>query len=114
MILKGILIFIVVIVLFYIAAVTLLSQYLQIILFKIHKKNKFINKINPDKSKSLKFITMDLETKVLNGVMIPYCISIFDGKTCTSFYLSDYLNSEEILIASIKYLMFYEHLFLLN
>jgi hypothetical protein len=77
----------------------------KIILSKFHRKTKFINKINQDKIRSLNFITMDLETRTIDGIMIPYCISIFDGKTCTSFYLSDYSSSQEMLEQSVKFLM---------
>ena len=48
---------------------------------------------------------MDLETRTLNDIMVPYCVSIFDGQTAVSFYLSEYKNSDEMLEASIIYLM---------
>jgi len=37
--------------------------------------------------------------------MIPYCVSIFDGKTTTSIYLTYYTDSDEMLKASIIHLM---------
>ena len=39
--------------------------------------------------------------------MTPYCASIYLGlgKKAVSFYLSDYLNPDEMLKASLKYLM---------
>ena len=48
---------------------------------------------------------MDLETKTTESKMIPYCVSIFDGKNKTSFYLSDFNSSEELLLESVKFLM---------
>lgn len=48
---------------------------------------------------------MDLETNTIDGIMIPYCVSIFDGKVSKSFYLTDYKDSDQMLKASITYLM---------
>lgn len=48
---------------------------------------------------------MDLETRSINDVMTPYCVSIFDGMSPKSFYLSDYSTSDEMLENSIIYLM---------
>lgn len=52
-----------------------------------------------------KIITMDLETRVKQGKMEVYHVSLFDGKTITSFYLSDYKNSEELLNFSLLSLL---------
>ena len=27
-----------------------------------------------------KFVTLDIETRTINGIFVPYCISLFDGK----------------------------------
>src|SRR6202040_724933 len=48
---------------------------------------------------------MDLETKLINKIMIPYCISIYDGKELQSFYLLDFKSENEMIIESIRYLM---------
>ena len=48
---------------------------------------------------------MDLETRNIDGELSPYCISIFDGKSSKSFYLSDYSNKEEMIEVAIKSLM---------
>lgn len=49
---------------------------------------------------------MDLETRIINnGILEPYCIGIYDGKTKISFYLSDYKDADEMLEHSISYLM---------
>lgn len=37
--------------------------------------------------------------------MIPYALSIYDGKQKISLYFSDYLTSDEMLIASITSLL---------
>ena len=51
------------------------------------------------------YITMDLETRNLNGTLEPICVSLFTGYKLMSFYLSDYESSTHLLEASIKYLM---------
>ena len=40
------------------------------IVVKIHKDSKIINK----------FITLDLETKVISNKLIPACVAFYDGK----------------------------------
>lgn len=53
---------------------------------------------------SNKIIAMDIETKANNGKMDAVCISLFDGKSLKSFFISDFKNSEDLIIESIKYL----------
>ena len=52
-----------------------------------------------------KFITMDLETKNINGNLEPYCICIFDGKKSYSFYITDYTSSDSMLKSALNFLM---------
>lgn len=52
-----------------------------------------------------KFITMDLETRVLNSKMEVFHIAIYDGKTFFNFNLKDFTSSEEMLKASILSLL---------
>jgi len=40
---------------------------------------------------------MDLETKCVEGKLIPYYVSIFDGKKAYSFYIDEFNSSEEML-----------------
>lgn len=78
----------------------------ELIVKKIIKKVKFLKPINKTIYLSKDFITMDLETRIMdNGILEPYCVGIYDGKTKISFYLSDYDNSDLMLEASINYLM---------
>jgi len=44
----------------------------------------------------MKFITLDLETKIVDGIMYPYCSSIYDGKNTKSFYILDYINDNNL------------------
>ena len=48
---------------------------------------------------------MDLEIKCIGDTMTPYCVSIFDGSSPISFYLTEYENADQMLKASIVYLM---------
>ena len=52
-----------------------------------------------------KFITMDLETINVNGKLIPYVISHYDGTSSQTFYVTDYRDHKDMLIACIKSLM---------
>nr|QWO71392.1 DNA polymerase [Arthromyces claviformis] len=76
-----------------------------LLLKKIKKKVRFLTKILPNMHQSKKILTMDLETRTINGVMTSYCVSIYDGKTSKSFYLSDFNSETEMLRKSILYLM---------
>jgi len=48
---------------------------------------------------------MDLETKNIEGTLIPYCVSIYDGKKAYSFYITDYKSSDDMLNASIRFIL---------
>jgi hypothetical protein len=72
---------------------------------KIIKNVSFLQKSIRNMYNSKRFLTMDLETRVINEVMSSYCVSIYDGKLFKSFYLSDYSNEKEMLRDSILYLM---------
>lgn len=54
---------------------------------------------------SQNIITMDLETRTIDNIMTPLSVSIFDGAKLKSFYLEDFLNSDDLLKESIKYLL---------
>jgi hypothetical protein len=77
-----------------------------IILKMIQRK---CDKIKPSKKRFLnskKFLTMDIETLISNKendkkgkyqLLIPYCISTYDGKLAKSFYLLDYLSKDKTI-----------------
>jgi hypothetical protein len=48
---------------------------------------------------------MDIETKSINEKLVPYCVSVFDGKKAYSFYITDYNSSNSMLRASIKFIL---------
>jgi hypothetical protein len=59
----------------------------KLIVKKIQKQTKFITKLISNDFLSKTFVTMDLETRTIDGIMSPYCISIYDGTKSSSFYL---------------------------
>lgn len=79
----------------------------KVILFTKLKKTDFLSVKKKDKILSKNILTMDLETRAIDGYMWPYCISIYDGKNKPlSFYITDYKDNIELMInESIKYLM---------
>ena len=55
-----------------------------------------------------KFITLDIETQTINNELIPFTVCFYDGllrSTKQSFYLTDYKNSEEMLLDVIESLL---------
>src|SRR5258706_1623848 len=69
------------------------------------KSVKYFRTLSKCKCLTKNFITMDLETKSINGTLIPYCVSIFDGKKAYSFYIDEFISSDEMLKASIRFIL---------
>jgi ribosomal protein S19 len=67
------------------------------VFLKIEKKTPFLKEIKKSSHQYKKIITMDLETRIINGKMTAYCVSIFDGKDFKSFYLSDFNCSKTMI-----------------
>ena len=78
-----------------------------IIKFKtIKRQTTFMQKRSADKVFNKNNIfTMDIETRTINGEMVPFCVCIYDGKKIKSFYLTDYLDSKTMIIHAISYLI---------
>lgn len=74
----------------------------RIVLKEITKKFQYMQVSVKHDRKFEKFITLDIETRTINGVFIPYCISLYDGKKAWSFYLTDYKDSNDMLKAAIN------------
>lgn len=70
-----------------------------------NQKVNFIEPIIQPKGKITKFITLDLETRNISGVLKPYCISLYDGNKIWSFYLSDYNNIDKMIKEALISLM---------
>jgi len=75
------------------------------VLTQKRKKAQYFTTTSECKSLTENFITMDLETKDTDGILVPYCVSIFDGKNSHSFYITDYSSSDEMLKASILFIL---------
>jgi hypothetical protein len=69
------------------------------------KSVKYFTNLSKCKGLTRNYITMDLETKCINGNLIPYCVSIFDGNKTYSFYIDEYDSSENMLRASILFIL---------
>ena len=65
----------------------------------------FIKKLSAKPFLINKFITMDLETINVNGKLIPYVIAHYVGTSSQTFYVTDYRDHKDMLIACIKSLM---------
>jgi hypothetical protein len=72
---------------------------------KVYKKVTFISKSLRNMYYSSSYITMDLETRIINDKMTSYCVSIYDGEVFKSFFVTDYTDDKEMLRESLKYLM---------
>ena len=70
-------------------------------LVEVERKLKAIPGKRLDSHFHGKYVAMDLETRVVNGKMMPYCISIFNGESTFAFYLSDFDNEAELIKTSI-------------
>ena len=77
----------------------------KLILKKIIKQTNFLKKIIQSPFINNQFITMDLETRTIDGIMIPYAVSIYDGKEVNSFYLLDFNDPDGMLTTTIKSIM---------
>jgi len=77
----------------------------ELLLFKVEKSAKFINPLIRSETLSNKFLTMDIETFIKDGIHIPYCISFYDGENTFSYYLTDFKDSNSMIIKAILDLM---------
>jgi len=57
-----------------------------LLLKKFTYKTKILRSICLSIIRSSKFITMDLETRLVNNTMVPYAIGIYDGIESFSFF----------------------------
>jgi hypothetical protein len=61
----------------------------KLLLYLEDKKVSFIEKISKNIKIQPKILTLDLETRDIEGVKIPICMSIYDGKKVSSFLFKD-------------------------
>src|ERR1700748_1379192 len=72
------------------------------ILYTKELKTKFISKLAPSKTLNNNFITLDIETYIKDSILTVYCISIYDSKKVNNYFLSDFKNPEDIILAAIS------------
>ena len=62
----------------------------EVISSHVTKQMKNINTINPSTNhQARKIITMDFETRNINGILVPLCLSVYDGKKAVTYYFRD-------------------------
>jgi hypothetical protein len=69
----------------------------ELILLTIDKSVKFIKGLLPRGSLSNKFLTMDLETLIKNGVHVPYAISWYNGENCNTHFIYKMSTQNQII-----------------
>jgi len=67
----------------------------------IKRKTKFIKSIKTNKDITNNFITLDIETRLINNTILPYALCYFDGNKSFNFYLSDYNNEQDMLKTAV-------------
>lgn len=82
----------------------------------VYKNNKLVVKLLHIKTSPLtqikkhkkllnnKIMTLDIETRVENNIHVPYCIGFYDGNIMKSFYITDYLDHNEMIKDLIKFI----------
>jgi len=63
----------------------------------VNKDNRYIKTKYRTNFINNKFITLDIETKLIDNTHVPYLISYFDGKISKSFFSTDYNSPVEML-----------------
>lgn len=54
------------------------------------------------KSKFIKFITLDIETRTIDNKLTPFCICFYDGLKKKSFYITSFKNSEAMISSALN------------
>lgn len=73
----------------------------EIVFKEVNKRFQYMQP-TPKHSKIFeKFITLDIETRILDGEFIPYCICLYDGDKAWSYYLTDFNSSSDMLKTAI-------------
>ena len=75
------------------------------VLFTKELKSKFISKLSINKSLTNNFLTFDFETYIKDNVLIPFCVSYYDGKKTKSFYLENYPSTEAMILDCLSSLL---------
>jgi hypothetical protein len=70
----------------------------KLLLKKNIRKCKFLQEIKKDIFLNENYITMDIETRTINNILIPYLLCWYDGINKKSYHINEYNNSFELLI----------------
>lgn len=76
-----------------------------LIVKKLNRNSSYLESVNISKNLIEKFITLDIETRVINDIISPYCICYYEGHKSYSFYLSDYNNPNDMIKSCLISLM---------
>lgn len=68
-----------------------------VIIYHSPKLINYITKTKKDKNLNNPTITLDIETRTIDNVIVPYCICYYNGKDSHSYYLSDFNSPDEML-----------------
>ena len=70
----------------------------------VERKVKYMKKLTRALYRTEKFITMDLETRIIddNGKMEPVCLSTYDGEEKSTYFIKDFKDVEEMIKAGIS------------
>lgn len=74
----------------------------EVLIKKIIRKANFIKRKKTQNKIDPKYLTIDFETRVIDGDFVPYCVSLFDGKVAKSFYLSDFSSPFEMIVTCLS------------
>ena len=77
----------------------------ELVLTEINKYVKFIETLKSLVKLNNKFITFDIETYVKDGIMIPFIVSWYDGENKFTYFIKDFINSEDMITKAIKDIM---------
>jgi DNA polymerase type B, organellar and viral len=72
------------------------------ILYTKEINSKYISKLEKSKKLINNFITLDIETYIKDNILIPFCISIYDGKRTFSYFISDFKDPKDLIITALK------------
>jgi len=73
------------------------------LVIKYELKNvNYISETSACDSIDTKVITLNIETRVMNSKVTPYCICLFDGVESKSYYLLDYSSVQEMIDAALS------------
>lgn len=68
-----------------------------LVLLTSNRSTRLLKTIKPSKEIKSNIITLDIETRLIDNVMTPYCISIYDGENAWSYYITDYPDVDTMI-----------------